>query len=284
LKKYLTTPPTLVGPEPHENLQLYILAMSNVVSTAIVIERGESDTNRKIQYLVYFVSEVLSDSKSWNFPIMKLTYALLIEAQALSDFVAEWTEIQTPPKERELEYWTINFDGSVQLQGAGAGILVTSPKGESFKYVLQIHFPASNNAAKYQALLHGLRIAMALGIRRLRVLDDSMLNINQANKEWSCLDDNMLLYCQELCKLENNFDGLEYLHILRGKNEVVNELAKLGSSRAMVSTWVFSQKLHEPTISKALAKANKVAKSSQEISPPPDDITESTEVMEIHSD
>jgi hypothetical protein len=38
-----------------------------------------------------------------------------IKAQALSNFVAEWTEIQTPPKERELEYWTINFDGSLQL-------------------------------------------------------------------------------------------------------------------------------------------------------------------------
>jgi hypothetical protein len=40
------------------------------------------------------------------------------KAQVFSDFVAEWTEIQTPPKKRELEYWTINFDGSVQLQGA----------------------------------------------------------------------------------------------------------------------------------------------------------------------
>jgi hypothetical protein len=40
LKKYLTTPPTLVGPEPHENLPLYISTMSNVVSTAIVVERG----------------------------------------------------------------------------------------------------------------------------------------------------------------------------------------------------------------------------------------------------
>jgi hypothetical protein len=38
-----------------------------------------------------------------------------IKAQALSDFVAEWTEMQTPPKEREMEYWTINFDGSLQL-------------------------------------------------------------------------------------------------------------------------------------------------------------------------
>jgi hypothetical protein len=67
-------------------------------------------------------------------------------------------ETQTLPKERELEYWTINFDGSLQLQGAGAGILVTSPKGESVKYILQMHLPASNTAAEYEALLYGLRL------------------------------------------------------------------------------------------------------------------------------
>jgi hypothetical protein len=38
-----------------------------------------------------------------------------IKAQALSDFMAEWIETQTPPKERELEYWTTNFDGSLQV-------------------------------------------------------------------------------------------------------------------------------------------------------------------------
>jgi hypothetical protein len=74
-----------------------------------------------------------------------------IKAQALSDFVAEWTETQIPPNERELEYWTINFDRSLQLHGEGAGIMVTSPKGESFKYILQMHSPASNNATEYEA-------------------------------------------------------------------------------------------------------------------------------------
>jgi hypothetical protein len=87
-----------------------------------------------------------------------------IKAQALSDFIAKWTETRAPPKERELEYWTINFDRSLQLHGAGAGILVTSPKGKSFKYVMQMYFPASNNAAEYEALLHGLRIVTALDI------------------------------------------------------------------------------------------------------------------------
>jgi hypothetical protein len=92
---------------------------------------------------------------------------IAIKAQALSDFMAKWIETQTPlrERERELDYWTINFDESLQLQGVGAGILVTSPKGESFKYVLQMYFLASNNAAEYEALLHGLRMAMSLGIR-----------------------------------------------------------------------------------------------------------------------
>jgi ribonuclease HI len=46
-----------------------------------------------------------------------------------------------------------------------------------------MHFPASNNAAEYETLLHGLRIATVLSIHRLRVLDDSLLVVNQANKE-----------------------------------------------------------------------------------------------------
>jgi hypothetical protein len=86
LKKHLTTPPTLVALEPHENLQLYILATSNMVSTAIIVEQGESNTNRKIQYPVYFISEVLSDSKTRYFHIMKLAYTLLIMSHKLSHY------------------------------------------------------------------------------------------------------------------------------------------------------------------------------------------------------
>jgi hypothetical protein len=71
---------------------------------------------------------------------------------------------------------------------------------------------------------------------------------------------------------------------LQEKNEVTDELAKLGSSRAMVPTGIFLQELHEPSISKALAKATKVAESSQETPPPSESITESPKVMEIQSD
>jgi hypothetical protein len=106
-----------------------------------------------------------------------------IKAQALSDIVAEWIEIQEPPNERELEYSTINLDGSLQLQGARARILVTSSKGKSFKYVLKMHSLGSNNAAKYGTLLHGLRIAMESASADSKYSGDSMLIVNQVNKE-----------------------------------------------------------------------------------------------------
>jgi hypothetical protein len=71
------------GPEPHQNLQHCISATRNVVSTSIIVEWGESDTNHKIQYPVYFISDVLSDYKTRYFHIMKLTYALLITSHKL---------------------------------------------------------------------------------------------------------------------------------------------------------------------------------------------------------
>jgi hypothetical protein len=53
----------------------------------VIVERGESDTSHKIQYPVYFVSEVLSDSKTQYFHIMMLAYALLITSHKLSYYL-----------------------------------------------------------------------------------------------------------------------------------------------------------------------------------------------------
>ena len=65
----------------------------------------------------------------------------------------------------------------VKLQGAGVGILFIAPRGEELKYALQLLFSASNNAAEYEALIHGLNIAISLGIKRLMVYGDSMVVI-----------------------------------------------------------------------------------------------------------
>jgi ribonuclease HI len=124
------------------------------------------------------------------------------------------------------------FDGSLKLQGAGAGILYIAPRGEQLKYALQLLFLASNNVAEYEALIHGLSIVVSLGIKKLMVYGDSLLIISQINKDWDCSTDYMGKYCAAVQKLEDKFEGLEFHHVERDRNAAVDELSKLGSSRA----------------------------------------------------
>jgi ribonuclease HI len=171
-----------------------------------------------------------------------------IKSQALVDFMAEWRENQQATPTERPEHWVMYFDGSLKLEGAGAGILLTSPTGEQLKYVLQIFWKVSNNEAKYEALLHGLRLAVSLGIKRLLVYGDSTVVINQVNKSWDRNKDNMDAYCLEVRKLENKFYGLEFHRILRDNNVAADVLSKLGSTRAQVPAGVFVHEFHAPSI------------------------------------
>jgi ribonuclease HI len=140
------------------------------------------------------------------------------------------------------------FDGSLNLEGAGAGVLLISPTGEQLKYVLQIFWKVSNNETEYEALLHGLRLAASLGIKRLLVYGDSALVINQVNKSWDRNKENMDAYCLEVCKLVNKFYGLEFHHVVLDNNVEADVLSKLGSTHAQVSAGVFVHELHAPSI------------------------------------
>ena len=107
------------------------------------------------------------------------------------------------------------FDGPVMKTGAGVGLLFVSPLGEHMRYVVRLHFPASNNMAEYEALLSGLCIAIELGVKRLDVRGDSQLIIDQVMKEASCHDEKMEAYCNAVRRLKDEFDGLELNHIAR---------------------------------------------------------------------
>jgi hypothetical protein len=68
----------LVSPKLQEVIQLYISVTTHVVNMALVVERKVEDSVHSIQFLVYFISEVLIEPKVWYFYIIKLSYALLI--------------------------------------------------------------------------------------------------------------------------------------------------------------------------------------------------------------
>jgi hypothetical protein len=72
-----------------------------------------------------------------------------IKSSVLANFVAEWTDIQTPPTPIEHETWIMYFDSSVMKEGAGVGLV-------HMEYLVRLHFPASKNVTEYEALINGL--------------------------------------------------------------------------------------------------------------------------------
>ncbi|XP_051229429.1 uncharacterized protein [Lolium perenne] len=155
-----------------------------------------------------------------------------IKSQALADFLVDWEEAQQPSSQADLKHWTLHFDGSKNLEGAGAGVVLTSPKGDVVRYVLQLRFePCTNNMAEYEALLHGMRVAKEMGATRLRCLGDSDLVAIQTSGTCDASDANMIAYKRAVDQAGASFAGHVVEWIDRRKNEEADALARLGSKR-----------------------------------------------------
>jgi ribonuclease HI len=61
------------------------------------------------------------------------------------------------------------FDGLLMKSGARAGLVFISSHSVRMRYMIWIHFLATNNVAEYETLVNGLHIATELGIRWLDI-------------------------------------------------------------------------------------------------------------------
>jgi hypothetical protein len=73
-------------PKEGETLLLYIVAINRIVSTAIIVEREEVGHVYKVQRPVYFISEVLNESKTRYPYVQKPLYAVLITSHKLRHY------------------------------------------------------------------------------------------------------------------------------------------------------------------------------------------------------
>ena len=152
----------------------------------------------------------------------------------MADFVTEWTEAELPKEYGAYSNWIMHFDGSKMLAGLGAGVVLTSPTRDTVQYVLQILYTDSNNAAEYDALLHGLRMAVSMDIQRLEVHGDSNLAISQINGDFDAKDPKMVAYHNAIRKMSARFEGLEFHHVARENNQAADILARIGAKRDAV--------------------------------------------------
>jgi hypothetical protein len=86
LKALLTKAPILVPPAAGEALLVYVAATTQMVSAAIVVERQEEEHALPVQRPVYFVSEVLSETKIRYPQVQKLLYAVILTRRKLRHY------------------------------------------------------------------------------------------------------------------------------------------------------------------------------------------------------
>uniref|UniRef100_A0A2N9GI24 Integrase catalytic domain-containing protein n=1 Tax=Fagus sylvatica TaxID=28930 RepID=A0A2N9GI24_FAGSY len=93
-----------------------------------------------------------------------------IKGQILADFVAEFTPAlgheessATAFQQDSLEslgWWKVYVDGASNTKGSGTGVVIITPDDTVIEQSIRLDFKASNNKAKYEAVLAGLNSAI----------------------------------------------------------------------------------------------------------------------------
>jgi hypothetical protein len=86
LKVSLTHAPILTPPRDGEPLYLYVAATTQVVSAVIVVERTEEGHTLPVQRPVYYISQVLSDTKTCYPQVQKLLYVVVLARRKLRHY------------------------------------------------------------------------------------------------------------------------------------------------------------------------------------------------------
>nr|AAQ56323.1 putative polyprotein [Oryza sativa Japonica Group] len=124
-----------------------------------------------------------------------------VKGQAIADFIVEHRDDSIGSV--EIVPWTLFFDGSVCTHGCGIGLVIISPRGESFEFAYTIKPYATNNQAEYEAVLKGLQLLKEVEADAIEIMGDSLLVISQLVGEYECKNDTLMVYnerCRELMK------------------------------------------------------------------------------------
>ena len=157
-----------------------------------------------------------------------------IKGQILADFVMEFA-LAEPAKDAQtttdLSTWELFVDGASNVQGSGAGLILTSPEGIDIEYALRFGFHTSNNEAEYEAVIAGLNLAHSLEVDQLEVYNDSQLVVRQIEDTYEAKSERMILYLRKVRDLLKKFVLVQIKHVPRAEN---SRAAQVGSK----PTWM----------------------------------------------
>ncbi|KAH9727588.1 Ribonuclease H [Citrus sinensis] len=159
-----------------------------------------------------------------------------IKAQAMADFVAEFTEPEVCLDQQdadigndETQVWQMSVDGSSGERGSGAGIVLESLEGEEISYAVKLEFAATNNQAEYEALIAGLELAKAVKADRVKIRTDSQLVANHVSERFQPREEKMEQYLKIVRQMMGKFEAVEVIQIPREQNSRADILARMAA-------------------------------------------------------
>jgi len=93
-----------------------------------------------------------------------------IKSHVLADFVVELT---SPIQEETPHVWLLSVDGSSNVKGSGAEIVLEGSGDLLIEQSLRFEFKEINNQAGYEALIAGMNLAKEMGAERFSTSDKS---------------------------------------------------------------------------------------------------------------
>ncbi|GKV09019.1 hypothetical protein SLEP1_g20584 [Rubroshorea leprosula] len=154
-----------------------------------------------------------------------------IKGQAVADFLVECAPTAVKEKAPEHPLWVLYVDGATNVEGSGAGAVLLSPDGFRSEHALRFKFQTTNNAAEYEALIYGLKLAAELKVQSIQVFSDSQLVVLQVNGSCDIRDPQLGRYASVVNRLKSRFASFQIDKIPRADNQRADELSKLASSQ-----------------------------------------------------
>ena len=144
--------------------------------------------------------------------------------------------------------WELYIDGAANQRGSGVGLVLVSLEKITIEKPLRLSFSATNNKAKYKALLMGMMMVQKMGGKAVKVFSDSKLVVGQVRGDLEARDPRMQEYLCQIRSIQERFEVFDLSHIPRGGNTHADSLATLATSSAQdLPRVVLVEDLYTPT-------------------------------------